>query len=97
MIRAIAHLGEEKIVHVFLAEWDALKQQSGCGVCGMLSLASEQVGEKVMDLAVTQLLSVSESTVSRGTPTTHGMALYKTCNGVNLLYVQILCSRVAVY
>jgi hypothetical protein len=55
----------EKIARTFLAERDTLKRQS---VCGVLSLASEQVGEKVTDLVVTQLLSVSKSTVSRGTP-----------------------------
>jgi hypothetical protein len=42
----IAHLqvGEEKIVHMFLAERDALKRQSVCGMCSVLSLASEQGG-----------------------------------------------------
>jgi hypothetical protein len=56
MVQSIAHLGEEKVMHAFFAERDMLKQQSACGVCGMLSLASEQVGKKVTDLAVTQLL-----------------------------------------
>jgi hypothetical protein len=56
-----------------------------------LSLASEQVGEKVMNLGVTQLLSILEDTVSRGTPTIHGMALYETSDGGSVCFVCRFC------
>ena len=60
-------------------------------MCSTLSLASEQAGKKVTDLAVIQLLSILEGTVSWGTPTIHGMALYETSDRGLVCFVCRFC------
>ena len=79
MVHSIARLVEEELARAFINERNTLGQQIICGVCGVWTFKSLHGYRKLTDLVHTGLLSISEAAASRGTATTHGLALYETC------------------